>query len=307
MADIQPLNTEETAGQLLIETDWAEEWKRVQRSRKHVDCPDRWNKRAPSFGGALFSSPYADQFIELLNLQPGDTVFDMGCGNGAIAIPLAKAGFHVVARDFSEGMLAGLAEAAAASGEEVAARIDAARMAWEDDWEAAGLTPAFADVAFASRSMITSDLGAAIAKLSWAAKRFACATISTGYTPMMSPTMLRDLGISRVPAYDFAYTFNILMQLGYSPEVRYIVHDRFISFDSLDEGEEQLLAQLEHAQTYCDAEELRVAATRLRAWMEERVQPNEFGGMLNRHGKPEGRLKIQMHDDIRWAFLKWDV
>ena len=104
MADIQPANTEETAGQLLIETDWSEEWKRVQRSRKHVDCPERWNKRAPSFGGALFSSPYAQQFIELLDLKPGDTVFDMGCGNGAIAIPLAKAGYHVVARDFSEGI-----------------------------------------------------------------------------------------------------------------------------------------------------------------------------------------------------------
>ena len=307
MADIQPLNTEETAGQLLIETDWSEEWKRVQRSRKHVDCPERWNKRAPSFGGALFSSPYADQFIELLNLQPGDTVFDMGCGNGAIAIPLAKAGFHVVARDFSEGMLAGLAEAAAASGEEVAARIDAARMAWEDDWEACGIMPRSVDVAFASRSVITEDLGTALAKLSRVAQRHACATVSTGYTPMMSPTMLKDLGVTRVLAYDFIYTFNILVQLGYVPEVSYIVHDRFISFDSLDEGEEQLLAQLEHAQTYCDAEELRVVATRLHAWMEEWVQPNEFGGMLNRHGKPEGRLKIQMHDDIRWAFLKWDV
>ena len=290
---------------LLIETDWAEEWKRVQRSRKHVDCPDRWNKRAPSFGGALFRSPYADQFIQALALEPGDTVLDMGCGNGAIAVPLAKAGHKVIARDFSERMLAGLAEAAKTA--QVEDRIDAALMAWEDDWWAAGLTPGCVDVAFASRSMITEDVGASIAKLSAAARRFACATISTGYTPMMSPTMLRDLGVTRVLAYDFIYTFNILVQQGFVPEVRYIVHDRFISFDTLEEGEEALLAQLEHAQTYCDAGELEAAATRLRAWMEERVQPNEFAGLLNRHGQPEGRFKIQLKDDIRWAFLKWDV
>ena len=124
---------------------------------------------------------------------------------------------------------------------------------------------------------------------------------------MMSPTMLKDLGVSRVLAYDFIYTFNILVQLGYVPEVSYIVHDRFISFDTLDEGEEAMQAQLEHARTYCDAEELARAAKGLRAWMEARVEPNEFAGMVNRHGKPEGRYKIQVPDDIRWAFLKWEV
>ena len=290
---------------LLIETDWNEEWKRIRHGRKPADCPDRWNKRAPSFGGALFTSPYAEQFIGLLALRPGETVFDMGCGNGAIAIPLAKAGHKVIARDFSEGMLAGLAEAAAAAG--VEDLIDAARMSWEDDWWTCGLEPGCADVAFASRSMITKDLGDSIAKLSKAARRFACATISTGYSPMMSPTMLRELGVTSTAAHDFVYTFNILVQQGYVPEVRYIVHDRFISFDTMEEGEEGLRAQLDHARAYCDAGELEAAAKRLRAWMEERVQPNEFAGMLNRHGKPEGSYKIKLKDDIRWAFLKWDV
>ena len=180
-------------------------------------------------------------------------------------------------------------------------------MAWEDDWEACGIMPSSVDVAFASRSVITEDLGAALAKLSRVARRHACATVSTGYTPMMSPTMLHELGVSRVLAYDFIYTFNILVQLGYVPEVSYIVHDRIFSFDSPEEGEELLLAQLEHAQTYCDAGELARAATRVRGWLEERVQANEFAGMVNRHGKPQGRYKIQVPDDIRWAFLKWEV
>ena len=296
---------DETAGQLLIDTDWAAEWKRVQRVHKHLDDPERWNKRSQTFGSSVIRSPYSAQFIELLELHEGDTVFDMGCGNGAIAIPLAQAGYRVIARDFSTGMLAGLEEAAAACG--VCERIDAARMAWEDDWAAAGLAQGMVDVAFASRSVITADLGAALAKLSWIARRRACVTVSTGYTPMMSPTMLRDLGVSRVHAHDYLYTFNILAQLGFTPEMRYIVHDRTISFNSIDEGVAQLSEQLEHAQTYCDLGELERAATGLRAWIEERVEPNELTGMINRHGEAEGSLKICLPNDIRWAFLAWDV
>ena len=244
--------------QLLVDTDWAEEWRRIQRARKHVDSAERWDKRAPSFGVARSVSPYVTRFIELLDLREGDTVFDMGCGNGAVAIPLALAGHHVVARDFSRGMLESLAAGAAEAG--VADRIDAAKLAWEDDWAAAGLEPGSVDVAFASRSVITADLGAALAKLSSMARRHACVSVSTGYTPMMSPTMLRQLGVTAIHAYDYVYTFNILVQLGYTPEMRYIVHDRVYTFETFDEAKEQFERLLEHAGTYCDAGELAAAA-----------------------------------------------
>ena len=143
----------------LIETDWAEEWKRVQRSRKHVDCPDRWNKRAPSFGGALFRSPYADQFIEALALKPGDSVLDMGCGNGAIAIPLAKSGHKVIARDFSERMLDGLAEAAKTA--QVEDRIDAARIDVDQLWARAAFIDHLNTADISSNGSITIIAGKA--------------------------------------------------------------------------------------------------------------------------------------------------
>jgi 2-polyprenyl-3-methyl-5-hydroxy-6-metoxy-1,4-benzoquinol methylase len=42
----------------------------------------------------------------LLNVQSGETVLEIGCGNGVFARHLAQAGVHVVATDFSTSMLA---------------------------------------------------------------------------------------------------------------------------------------------------------------------------------------------------------
>ena len=291
--------------QLLIDTNWGEEWRRIQRVRKHVDSSEKWDKRAPSFGSVRGESPYVTQFIESLNLQAGETVFDMGCGNGAIAVPLAQAGFEVTARDFSAGMLAALAAGAEEAG--VLDRIHAAQMSWEDDWEAAGLKPHSFDVAFASRSVITQDLAAALAKLSWISRNRCCVTTSTGYTPKLSPTILRELGITSVAAYDFIYTFNILVQQGHCPEMHYIVHDRSFHFDSLEEVREEFLGLLEHASTYCDADELARAHERLDDWIEGRMEPNEKVGQVNHHGEVEGAYKIVMPNDIRWACITWEV
>lgn len=291
--------------QALIDTDWAAEWKRVQLARKHVDSAERWDKRAPSFGLARAVSPYVTQFVDLLDLREGDTVLDMGCGNGAVAIPLAQAGHHVVARDFSQGMLRELAGAVEAEG--VQGRVDFARMAWEDDWEQAGILPRSVDVAFASRSVITTDLGEALAKLTRTARRHCAVTVSTGYTPMMSPTMLRELGVHVGHTFDFVYVFNILVQQGHQPDVRYIVHDRVFHFNSAEEAKAQFSRLLEHAGKYCDAAELEFAATRLDAWISGSMQANGNAGCVNHHGEVEGAYKIVMPGDVRWAFLRWDV
>ena len=43
-------------------------------------------------------------------MQPGETVFDMGCGTGTLAAEMATSGHKVIAADFSSGMLAKLRE-----------------------------------------------------------------------------------------------------------------------------------------------------------------------------------------------------
>src|SRR5205814_8583577 len=41
----------------------------------------------------------------LLNLQSGETVLEIACGNGVFARRMAQLGVHVVATDFSENLL----------------------------------------------------------------------------------------------------------------------------------------------------------------------------------------------------------
>ena len=37
------------------------------------------------------------------------------------------------------------------------------------------------------------------------------------------------------------------------------------------------------------------------------MEPNPNAGKVNHHGEVEGSMRILVPDDVRWAFLTWDV
>lgn len=90
----------------------------------------------------------------------------MGCATGTLAVPLARAGHRVHGCDFAEAMLAILDERAAAENLPITSHL----LAWEDDWEEAGLGENSVDVAFASRSLMSGDVSACVRKLDAAAR-----------------------------------------------------------------------------------------------------------------------------------------
>lgn len=57
-----------------------------------------------------FVTEYGDELLELLDVAPGSTVLDVGCGTGAHAAELARRGFEVVGVDSDPAMLARAAE-----------------------------------------------------------------------------------------------------------------------------------------------------------------------------------------------------
>lgn len=93
----------------LLAADWNGEWMRLQADRRRADDSFEWDKRARPFR-PLETAPYARDFTKLLALEPDESVLDMGCGAGSIAIPLAQAGHSVIAADFSPAMLGALAK-----------------------------------------------------------------------------------------------------------------------------------------------------------------------------------------------------
>lgn len=141
---------------MTIDIDWAAAWKEEQLRRNNPDNADMWNERAKGFAKTCGTSPYATAFLERAAIRGGETVLDMGCGSGTLALPLARAGHEVYACDFSQGMLDALMEAAFAEG--IAEHIHPMLLAWDDNWNSAGVP--VCDVALASRSIATSDMQA---------------------------------------------------------------------------------------------------------------------------------------------------
>ena len=165
---------------LLTATDWNEEWKELQKVRRHADDAAFWDKRSATFTTKDAPNLYVEKFLEYAEIRPGETVFDMGCGTGALAVPLGEAGHKVVAADFSQGML-----------DQMQARLDAAGvrtvfpklMSWEDDWPAFGVREGMTDVAVASRSIATADLRDALLRLTEVARRRVCITLADRLLP----------------------------------------------------------------------------------------------------------------------------
>lgn len=300
---------------LLTTTDWNEEWKVLQQARRHADDAAYWDKRSATFATKDAPNPYVERFLELARIQPGETVLDMGCGTGALAVPLAKAGNRVVAADFSRGMLErlerGLDEAGAAENARVL------HMSWEDDWSSFGLADGSVDVALASRSIATADLRDSLLRLTAVARRRVCITLSTGSSPRSDDELLADLGIRSRFGNDYLYAFNILAAEGMKPEVSYIESVRDDTFDTVEDARASFTRMLESAlgtlpddASAADAaaleREYALAKARLGEWLRANLVENETAGKPDRKGVPQGRLRTRRPRKISWAFISWN-
>ena len=132
----EPAAAQQPFEPLLTTRDWNAEWKELQKARRHADDATYWDKRSATFGTKDAPNPYVERFLELARILPGETVFDMGCGTGALSVPLGQAGHTVVAADFSAGMLGVLREELDAHG---VTSVFPKQMSWEDDWAACGV------------------------------------------------------------------------------------------------------------------------------------------------------------------------
>lgn len=278
---------------LLTTTDWNEEWKALQLARGRSDNAETWNAKAKSFPAKHGSQHgYVADFLRLADVQPGETVLDMGCGTGALATPLALDGHHVIACDFSQGML----DVMIADQRELGVEgVDIKVMSWSDDWEAFGVTPKSVDVAIASRSIATNDLRDSLERLDRVARRRVCVTLPGSSSPRCDNELLRAAGLSDHIGHDFLYAFNILVQMGIRPEVAYIPNTRVESFETFDEALEKFSTVAGEAARGC-ADEMLIAAIpeRLRGWLEENLV------------EVDGMLQLREPRNVLWAFLAWE-
>ena len=195
--------------------DWNAEWMRLSDQREVNHDAAFWDRRARDFRGGDEASPYVAGFIAHMRLRPGESVLDVGCGSGALALPLARTGHTVLAVDFSAGMLDVLRRRACADGLPNVKTFHADR---GDDWRANGVGAA--DVVIASRSLDVRDLRAALQKLDAFARRRVCVTLPAD--GLFYPQLLAHEAVGRPYTKwgDQDTAVNVLRQIGVEAEVR---------------------------------------------------------------------------------------
>ena len=199
------------------------------------DSQAYWNKRAATFTHSA-TSDYERWLLDLLALEAGDEILDMGCATGTLAVPLARAGHRVHGCDFAEAMLAILDERGAAEKLSITSHL----LAWEDDWEEAGLGKDSVDVAFASRSLMSGDVSACVRKLDAAARSRAAVVVPDSLLPSRDPRLLTYLGRSARRARIVRNVTRVLASLGSLPVFATTQTFRPMRFSSFDEARADL-------------------------------------------------------------------
>lgn len=289
---------------LLPTYSWAQEWKDLQVFRRRADNADYWNERAKTYVTKTGVSAYALEFIRLMDARPGETIFDMGCGTGSLAIPLAKVGHPVLAGDFSVGMLNEL-KAGIALEDAPAELIRITQMSWADDWSFHGITSGCADIAIASRSIVTEDLRDSLLRLTDVARRRVCITLPTGASPHMDEKALRAVGAPLTTPHDYAYAFQILVQEGINPEIRYIDSARADTFDSFESAWSKYRKMLTDVMAESNTQFPAICA-QLQEWLRDQLVENPEAGIPDNKGVPQGSLIMREPRHISWAFLAWN-
>jgi SAM-dependent methyltransferase len=266
--------------------DWNAEWARLGERREVAHDAAFWDRRARHFRGGDEDSPYVAGFIELMGPRTGESVLDVACGSGALALPLARAGHAVTGLDFSAGMLDLLRRQAA---EEGLGSVQTIQAAWDDDWRAAGVSDA--DVVIASRSLDVRDLRAALRKLDSFARRRVCVTLPAD--GLLYPQLLAHEAVGRPYSRrgDQTTAVNVLRQMGIEPEVGALEHASAGRYESPEAALESLRRVIRPVD---EREELALARYVTEHVMEESA--------------PDGRAVWRQAPEIsvRWAFLAWD-
>lgn len=275
--------------------NWNEMWRNTEDSIERSNNLEFWDAFAPKFRNKTGKpDPYIEQFYEYMETQPEETLFDMGCGSGTLAIPYAQKGHEVFAADFSPEMLKYLMEGAEEAG--VADRIHPIELNWNEDWKQRELP--VCDIAFSSRSFITRDLTSSLEKLESVAKRKVCIGAwdipAAGYDRHLA----KAIGYERPGIGTHYMIMGELMDRDVFPELRYIYSPfRQEKYESREQAE----GELRRAFSHMTGKQEKL----FDMYLEEHLVYHPEKGIF--HGRElDGFWQMDHNDNSSMAFISWN-
>lgn len=273
--------------------NWNQKWMDETQRNHGTSDVTFWDEFAPRFRKKTKpgeKDPYVEQFYDFSGIQPEESIFDMGCGPGTLAIPFAERGHEVVAADFSEGMLKHLMLGAEEAG--VADRIHPVQLDWNEDWSRRDLP--VCDVAIASRSLIFDDLTQSLFRLEARARRRVCLGAWDDPAKGYDRTVGRAIGYER-PGYSCYYlVMGELMDLDRMPELRFIHYPmrRHHRYDSREELCQKIRSSFRRPLTAAQQEQLA-------QYLQEHARPFE--------DETGPYWALDHGEESTLAHIRWDV
>ncbi|TDQ59004.1 methyltransferase family protein [Mesocricetibacter intestinalis] len=157
---------------------------------------------------------YIRRFLAAMDFSRNDSLLDVGCGGGAIALSLAPQVKQVYALDYSRAMLDLLTQRAKALNIE---NVTTLHCAWEDNWDHIPQC----DICVSSRSSMVGDLQSALDKLNSKAKKAVYMTMRVDKDFSLR-RLLRQIGRDKIAFPSYIYAVNMLYQQGYRVNVNFI-------------------------------------------------------------------------------------
>lgn len=238
--------------------DWNGLWQEEQVKEPSREDLVFWDDFASHFRKKIEEGqgdPYIDQFYELSEFEKGETIFDMGCASGTLAIPYAQRGHEIWAADFSTQMLKYLMISAEEAG--VQDRIHPILLDWNEDWTKRSDLPR-CDVAISSRSMIAWDLSKALRDLESVAKDRVCIGAWDVPGESYDRYVAAHIGYDRPGFGCYGYIMNELMERDLFPQLRWIHSPfRLTRFESPDQAMQRLAASFRYGLSEEQEEGLR--------------------------------------------------
>lgn len=231
--------------------NWEEMWREtlcyVNPSEPSIISEiERYDCIAPLFKEWMSIDDYPLKVLENIQLEPDWSVLDIGCGTGALSIPIAKKVKSVTGIDFSAKMLDIIRSDAE---KQSITNLQTKYVSW--DAVCAGVDIEPHDVVIMSRALSrTMNLSETLEKINQVTNRYAYVTAWGGGERRLNKEVMTALGLEYRNSPDYIYVFNILAQMGIQPNVKQLRCSSRVTYHDISQALQsyQLLYRLNPGQ-----------------------------------------------------------